>query len=116
MIFEFKREIETVTAYGKDYPVPTMTISVHNKLNEIVKRINGSIEKNDTEENTKAMLDGIAVFIGEDEVKRIFPSIDTADTDEVYAFWATLRKVCADNTSAVIAKYTPNTTIKKSND
>lgn len=116
MEFVYKREIETVTAYGKDYPVPTMTISVHNKLNEVVKRINDSIKKDDTEENTKAMLDGIAVFIGEDEVKRIFPSVDEADTDEVYAFWATLKKVCNDNTDAVIKKYTPNTYIRQHND
>lgn len=114
MVFDYKREIETVTAYGKEYPVPTMTISTYNKINEVVNRINNSL--NDVEENTRAMLDGIAFFIGEDEAKRIFPSVDDADTDEVFAFWSTLKKACDDNTKAVIEKYSPNVTIRKQND
>lgn len=113
MNFEFKREIETVTAYGKEYPIPTMTIGVLSRINETVGRINGSLDN--TEENTKAMLDGIAVFIGEDETKRIFPSFDTVDVNEVFAFWSTLKKVCEDNTRAVIEKYGPNTEVKKPN-
>lgn len=114
MVFDYKREVETVTAYGKEYSVPTMTISAYNKINEIVNRINSS--SNDIKESTQAVLDGIAFFIGEDETKRIFPSVDTADTDEVYAFWSTLKKACDDNTAAVIKKYAPNVTIRKPND
>ncbi|MCM1024411.1 MAG: hypothetical protein NC395_10190 [Prevotella sp.] len=111
MIFDFKRGIETVTAYGKDYPVPTMTISTVKKINETVDRINVSLD--DVEENTRAMLEGIAFFIGEDEAKRIFPSVETADTDEVFAFWSTLKNACAENTRAVIEKYRPNAVIRK---
>ncbi len=114
MVFDYKREVETVTAYGKEYPVSTMTISTYNKINEIVKRINDNLD--DIKENTQAMLDGIAFFIGEDEAKRIFPSIDDVNTDEVYAFWSTLKKACDDNTKAVIEKYRPNVTIRKPND
>lgn len=91
-----------------------MTISTYNKINEITNRINSNLK--DIKESTQAMLDGIAFFIGEDEKKRIFPSVDTADTDEVFAFWITLKKACDDNTAAVIKKYTPNVTISKPND
>lgn len=114
MVFDYKREVESVTAYGKDYPVPTMTISTYNKINETVSRINNSLNGNDVRENTLAMLDGIAFFIGEDEAKRIFPSVDDVDTDEVFAFWSTLKKACDDNTRATIEKYGPNTVIRKS--
>ncbi|MDE5578004.1 MAG: hypothetical protein K2J11_11530 [Oscillospiraceae bacterium] len=114
MVFDYKREVETVIAYGKEYPVPTMTISTYNKINEIVNRINGSL--NDVKENTQARLDGIAFFIGEDEKNRIFPSIDDVDVNEVVAFWGALKNACDDNTTAVIKKYTPNVTIRKPND
>lgn len=113
MIFEYKREIETVTAYGKDYPVPTMTIGVLTAVNEVGKRIKSSI--NDLEGQTKAILDGIAIFIGEDEVKRIFPSVEAVDTDEVFAFWSALKSASDRNTKAVIEKYVPNAVIRKPN-
>lgn len=113
MNFEYKREVEKLKAYGKEYEIPTKTAAFSNALFDIGKRITDA--GSDAVEVVKAMRDGIVLFIGEDETEIIFPAdkIKELDMDEISALWLTLSHASAERTQEVIKQYTPNTEIRK---
>lgn len=112
MKFEYKREEITVEAYGKVYPIPTKTIALVDGINEINKRLANC---KTAAESMAVTIDGIAIFIGEDEANRIYPADkrNELDTDEISAFWFLLNRLSNKATEEVIAKYAPNPKIIK---
>ncbi|MCM1578085.1 MAG: hypothetical protein NC078_04720 [Ruminococcus sp.] len=107
MKFEYNRPKITVEAYGETFEMPTKTIAVVDGVAKAQKEI---AESKDTAEQIKAIKRGIAVFIGDEAVERLFPenTEDTIDTDEISAFWFCLNSESNKATQAVIEKYSPN--------
>lgn len=107
MKFEYSRPKVTVEAYGETFEMPTKTIAVVDGVAKAQKEI---AEAKDTAEQVKAIKRGIAVFIGDEAVERLFPTENEGeiDTDEISAFWFCLNRESNRATQAVIEKYSPN--------
>lgn len=112
MKFEYERKNVTLEAYGKDFPIPTKTAALVDGVNGVTKRL----EKcKSTLEAVDVLRGGIALFIGEDEAERLFPSENSADidTDEITAFWWALNSASNEATKEIIERYSPNPVIRK---
>lgn len=109
MKFEYKRPEDTMLeAYGKTFEIPTKTAYIVDAVMKVQKRIteNGATAA----DQALAIRDGIALFIGEEAAEEIFPRehlINTANTDEMTAFWLCLNDISNRETEAAIAKYSP---------
>lgn len=103
--FDYIRTAPVIEAYGKKYPVPTKTAVLVDGVNDIQKKLAAC--KN-TVEVVQVTKQGLALFIGEDEVNRIFPAPDNQiDTDELSALWLMFNEESNRATREVIAKYAP---------
>lgn len=113
MKFEYERKNVTLEAYGKNYPIPTKTAVLVDGINDVTKRLE---ECKNAHEVVDVMRGGIALFIGDEEAERLFPSEKSADidTDEMTAFWWALNSASNEATKEVIKRYSPNPVMRKS--
>lgn len=103
--FDYIRTAPVIEAYGQKYPIPTKTAVLVDGVNEIQKKLASC--KN-TVEVVQVTKQGLALFIGEDEVNRIFSAPDDQiDTDELSALWFMFNEESNRATREVIAKYSP---------
>lgn len=108
--FEYTRPELTLEAYGEKYVMPIKTAVLIDSINKATAAI-GSAKT--AIEQVAALKTGIAIFIGDVETNRIFPDNETADTDEISAFWIALNE-CANRFSKTIAeKYKPAPMVRK---
>lgn len=106
MKFEYTRPEDTkLEAYGKFFEIPPKTIPLVDGVNDV----NKNIAEGTTAQQTAALREGIALFIGEEAAEEIFPKakLDSLNIDEMSAFWFTLNEISNKETEAVIAKYAP---------
>ena len=109
MKFEYKRPSDLMLeAYGKTYEIPTKTAYLIDEVNKIDDRIKA--EGSTVADQIKAVRDGIALFIGEEEAERIFPRetlLTAVNSDELTAFWFCLNEFSNRETEAVMKRYAP---------
>lgn len=108
--FEYDRPVLTVEAYGKTYTLPVKTAEVIDKINSASKK---SYEAKSAIEQTAAIKEGIAVFIGSEEVERIYPDNAAVDNDEISAFWMLLNSAANEFTAKITEKYKSPSAVKK---
>lgn len=110
--FTYEKKLHEIEAYGKTYEIPTKTVELIDKLNEINTKITTAKATLDV---IKATKEGIAVFIGPDEADRIFPDerLTMVDTDELSALWLFLKAESNKATAELMQKYAPNPIIRK---
>ena len=103
--FDYIRTAPVIEVKGKQYSIPTKTAVLVDGVNDIQKRLANC--KN-TVEVVQVTKQGLALFIGEEEVKRIFPvPDDQIDTDELSALWLMFNEESNRATREVVAKYAP---------
>lgn len=103
--FDYIRTAPVIEAYGKKYPIPTKTAVLVDGVNDIQKKLANC--KN-TVEVVQVTKQGLALFIGEEEVNRIFSAPDNQiDTDELSALWLMFNEESNKATREVVAKYAP---------
>ncbi len=103
--FDYIRTAPVIEAYGKKYPVPTKTAAIVDGVSEVKAKINACKNAVEVVQATKQ---GLALFIGDDEVNRIFPEPNNEiDTDALSALWLMFNEESNNATQAVIAKYAP---------
>ena len=108
--FDYIRTAPVIEAYGKKYPIPTKTAVLVDGVNDIQKRLANC--KN-TVEIVQVTKQGLVLFIGEEEVNRIFPvPDDQIDTDELSALWMMFNEESNRATREVVAKYAPKPVAK----
>lgn len=101
--FDYIRTAPVIEAYGQKYPIPTKTAVLVDGVAEIQKKLAAC--KN-TVEVVQATKQGLALFIGENEVNRIFSAPDNEiDTDELSALWLMFNEESNRATREVVAKY-----------
>lgn len=99
--FEYKRTVPEIEVGGKVYQLPLKTAVMVDKINAAFAAIS---KAKTAAEQSKATVDGIALFIGEDAYK-LYPEPEKADTDELASLWFELNAESNKGTNAVIAKY-----------
>lgn len=104
MVFEFAKNPTAVTVYGEVLEIPTKTAWFVDEVNKAHKDI-ASAES--SAEATAATLRGIALFLGEEFVKKHFSDVNEVDTDEIGALWVFLNRASAQATQEVLNKYAP---------
>lgn len=109
MKFEYNRPKTTVEAYGTTYEIPPKTAAVVDGVDAARKAIAASASK-PAAEQIKAVKQGIAVFIGEEETERLFPADSDIDTDEISEFWLLLNHLSNEHTNKIIERYSPKGT------
>lgn len=103
--FDYVRTAPVIEVYGQKYPVPTKTAALVDGVSDIQKKFANC--KN-TVEVVQVTKQGLALFIGEEEVNRIFPAPDDQiDTDALSALWLMFNEESNNATRAVVAKYAP---------
>lgn len=110
--FTYSRTPRVLKAYDKEYAIPVRTVEFDEKLTQAAKTIS---ETATTSETVSAIREGISLFIGEDEVERIFPKekLMELDVDEVLSFWQALNYELREAQNELLAKYRPAPNIRK---
>lgn len=110
--FTYSRTPRVLKAYDKEYTIPVRTVEFDEKLTQAAKTIS---ETATTSETVSAIREGISLFIGEDEVERIFPKekLMELDVDEVLSFWQALNYELREAQNELLAKYRPAPNIRK---
>lgn len=104
--FDYVKNPTVIEAYGKQYPIPTKTAVLVDGVLEVQKKLSSCCKS--TVEVVRETKKGIALFIGDEEVNRIFSAPDDQiDTDELSAFWLMLNEESNRATRAVVEKYSP---------
>ena len=101
--FSFKRTPAVIKAYGEEFTLPVRNAEFLDRLIAADKKIltskTGSLR-------AAAYREGISAFIGEDAAAKIFPDTDTADIDEMQAFYEALAEAVKQKSAELIkAKY-----------
>lgn len=108
--FDYIRTAPVIEVKGKQYPIPTKTAVLVDGVMDIQKKLS---ECKNTRQIVRATKQGLAMFIGEDEVNRIFPEPDEQiDTDELSALWLMFNEESNKATREVVAKYAPKPVAK----
>lgn len=103
--FDYIRTAPVIEAYGQKYPIPTKTAALVDGVNEIQKKL---ADCKNTVEVVQTTKQGLALFIGENEVNRIFSAPDNEiDTDELSALWLMFNEESNRATREIVAKYAP---------
>lgn len=103
--FDYIRTAPVIEAYGQKYPIPTKTAALVDGVAEIQKKLAACKNTVEVVQTTKQ---GLALFIGENEVNRIFSAPDNEiDTDELSALWLMFNEESNRATREVVAKYVP---------
>lgn len=110
--FTYSRTPRVLKAYDKEYTIPVRTVEFDEKLTQAAKTIS---ETATTPETVSAIREGISLFIGEEEVERIFPKdkLMELDVDEVLSFWQALNYELREAQNELLAKYRPAPNIRK---
>ena len=110
--FTYCRTPRILKAYDKEYAIPVRTVEFDEKLTQAAKTIS---ETATTSETVSAIREGIALFIGEEEVERIFPKdkLMELDVDEVLSFWQALNYELREAQNDLLSKYRPAPNIRK---
>ena len=110
--FTYSRTPRVLKAYDKEYTIPVRTVEFDEKLTQAAKTIS---ETATTSETVSAIREGISLFIGEDEVERIFPKekLMELDVDEVLSFWQALNYELREAQNELLSKYRPAPNIRK---
>lgn len=110
--FTYSRTPRVLKAYDKEYAIPVRTVEFDEKLTQAANTIS---ETATTSETVSAIREGISLFIGEDEVERIFPKdkLMELDVDEVLSFWQALNYELREAQNELLAKYRPAPNIRK---
>ena len=110
--FTYSRTPRVLKAYGSEYTIPVRTVEFDEKLTQAAKTIS---ETATTSETVSAIREGISLFIGEDEVERIFPKdkLMELDVDEVLSFWQALNYELREAQNDLLSKYRPAPNIRK---
>lgn len=110
--FSYVRQPRTLKAYGQEYSIPARTVGFSGKLEDVAKKVSSAVHTSDT---IMAIREGIALFIGNDEMERIFPidSLDAIDVDEILAFWQALNFELERSQNELLAKYRPAPKVRK---
>ena len=110
--FSYCRTPRILKAYDKEYAIPVRTVEFDEKLTQAAKTIS---ETATTSETVSAIREGISLFIGEDEVERIFPKekLMELDVDEVLSFWQALNYELREAQNDLLSKYRPAPNIRK---
>ena len=110
--FTYCRTPRVLKAYGKEYTIPVRTVEFEEQLNSVTKNI---AETTATADTVCGIRESIALFIGADEVERIFPKekLSELDVDEILAFWQALNYELKAAQNDLLAKYRPAPTIRR---
>ena len=110
--FTYSRTPRVLKAYDKEYTIPVRTVEFDEKLTQAAKTIS---ETATTSETVSAIREGISLFIGEEEVERIFPKdkLMELDVDEVLSFWQALNYELREAQNDLLSKYRPAPNIRK---
>lgn len=110
--FSYVRKARTIKAYEKEYEIPVKTVEFGDKLDEIREELSKTTKTSGTISIIKR---GIALFIGKDEVERIYPEseIQNVDVDEILGFWSALNYELNRNQSELLSRYTASPTIRR---
>lgn len=87
--FSYTRKSRTLKAYGEEFVIPVKTVEFGDKLDEIGAELAEAKITSDVIHVTKK---GIALFIGEEATKKLYPEekFNELDVDEVIEFWSAL--------------------------
>lgn len=107
--FTYEHKQRTIAAYGQIHIIPVRNVEFSEKLEQATKNISEQVT---TTDSVTAILDGMKLFIGADEVNRIFPKIEEVDVDEVLAFWRALNYELGRNQTELLSKYAPAPAIR----
>ena len=108
--FDYIRTAPVIEVKGKQYPIPTKTAVLVDGVMDIQKKLS---ECKNTRQIVRTTKQGLAMFIGEDEVNRIFSEPDEQiDTDELSALWLMFNEESNKATREVVAKYAPKPVAK----
>ncbi|MGN1137083.1 MAG: hypothetical protein ACI4SF_12800 [Oscillospiraceae bacterium] len=112
--FTYCRTPRVLKAYGSEFTIPVRTVEFEEKLKQAVNTISGTAAAS-TSDAVLAIREGIALFIGEDEVERIFPKdkLMELDVDEVLSFWQALNFEFNAVQNELLAKYRPAPSIRR---
>lgn len=103
--FDYIRTAPVIEAYGQKYPIPTKTAALVDGVAEIQKKLAACKNAVEVVQTTKQ---GLALFIGENEVNRIFSAPDNEiDTDELSVLWLMFNEESNRATREIVAKYAP---------
>ena len=110
--FTYSRTPRVLKAYDKEYTIPVRTVEFDEKLTQAANTIS---ETATTSETVSAIREGISLFIGEEEVERIFPKdkLMELDVDEVLSFWQALNYELREAQNELLSKYRPAPNIRK---
>lgn len=110
MSFNYIRKPAIVEAYGKTFELPVKTTKFMEQ-NVIDKAL---LAKGESKELVQSVLKLIGLFITPQETKLIFPNIDDAIPNEVFAFYKYLCDEQAKATNEIIQnEYSPVETVRK---
>ena len=110
--FTYCRTPRVLKAYDREFIIPVRTVEFDEKLTQAAKTIS---ETATTSETVSAIREGISLFIGADEVERIFPKekLMETDVDEILSFWQALNYELREAQNELLAKYRPAPSIRK---
>lgn len=110
--FTYSRTPRVLKAYDSEYTIPVRTVEFDEKLTQAAKTIS---ETATTSETVSAIREGISLFIGTEEVERIFPKdkLMELDVDEVLSFWQALNYELREAQNELLSKYRPAPNIRK---
>ncbi|MGN1417202.1 MAG: hypothetical protein ACI4XF_10175 [Oscillospiraceae bacterium] len=108
--FNYKRAAVKITAYGKEYELPVRTTEFCDKQDKADRKIADTSGNRTSADVVAAIKEGIAIFIGADEVERIFPAekVKELDIDEITVFYNYLKDRSLQNLVDYTKKYAPN--------
>lgn len=109
--YSYSKKPRTLKAYGKEYQLPVKTAEFSDKLAAANEAIANSSNAHDVVEKIKT---SIALFIGENEVERIFPAekINEIDMDEILGFMLALNFELASSQNDLIARYSASKVVQ----
>ena len=107
--FTYERKQRTLEAYGQVYNIPVRNVEFSEKLEQATKNISEQVT---TTDSVTAILEGMKLFIGADEVKRIFSKIEEVDVDEILSLWRALNYELGRNQTELLSKYAPAPAIR----
>ena len=108
--FNYKRAAVKITAYGKEYELPVRTTEFCDKQDAADRKIADTSGNRTSADVVADIKEGIALFIGADEVERIFPAekVNELDIDEITVFYNYLKEQSLRNLVDYTRKYAPN--------
>lgn len=112
--FTYSRTPRVLKAYDREYTIPVRTVEFEEKLKQAANTISETAAAS-TSDTVLAIRDGLSIFIGADEVERIFPKdkLMEIDVDEILSFWQALNYEMTQAQNELLAKYRPAPSIRR---